>query len=175
MAMALAIAFAVKLFLVALFFGVRAARRWRRQALSDPLTGLPNRRALDAALARAAPGLALLFIDVDRFKAVNDARGHAAGDALLLALTATWPRGDFIARYGGDEFVALVPAARAGALAQGLLVSARSAGATLSIGRAEGDAATLLLRADRALALAKVRGGDRVVADSPAIGLLRVV
>ncbi len=97
------------------------------RALHDPLTGLPNRSLLldrlDQALARlrrhreerspAAPPrhVAVLFCDLDGFKAVNDSRGHAAGDALLIAvahrLRGALRPGDTVARLGGDEFVIL--------------------------------------------------------------------
>ncbi|MGI5236807.1 diguanylate cyclase domain-containing protein [Dactylosporangium sp. CA-139066] len=89
-----------------------------RRALRDPLTGLANRDALAAPLAaairRAQAGLgvsALLFCDLDDFKAVNDTLGHDAGDAVLVAvaqrLTALVRPGDTVARLGGDEFVVL--------------------------------------------------------------------
>ncbi len=85
-------------------------------ALHDPLTGLPNRAFLLARLAQVqarlpsdAHGLAVLFVDVDDFKSVNDSYGHESGDALLIAvgvrLRATLRPGDFLARLGGDEFV----------------------------------------------------------------------
>lgn len=86
------------------------------RASHDPLTALPNRAAFDEALAaRLAAGaarFALLFIDADNFKAVNDGFGHAAGDAVLVALSqrikALLHPGDFAARIGGDEFVMIV-------------------------------------------------------------------
>ena len=86
------------------------------QALSDPLTGLPNRRGfteqLEKALNHPEQHLALIFCDLDRFKEVNDRYGHAAGDALLLELSRrlqTVLRGaDTLARLGGDEFVVLM-------------------------------------------------------------------
>jgi diguanylate cyclase (GGDEF)-like protein len=88
----------------------------RHQALHDPLTGLPNRTLfvdrLDVALAQARrrdSWVAVLFLDVDNFKLVNDSLGHSAGDALLLELSArldgSLRAGDTMARFGGDEFV----------------------------------------------------------------------
>ena len=89
------------------------------RASHDPLTAMPNRAAFDEQLARridaaAARGgrFALLFIDADNFKAVNDNFGHAAGDAVLVALSAcikeTLRKDDFAARIGGDEFVVII-------------------------------------------------------------------
>jgi diguanylate cyclase (GGDEF)-like protein len=83
-----------------------------RQAHLDPLTGIPNRRAFMAALDEALSGDgALLFIDLDGFKSVNDTLGHAAGDRLLTVvaerLSATVRAGDMLARLAGDEFVVL--------------------------------------------------------------------
>jgi diguanylate cyclase (GGDEF)-like protein len=85
-------------------------------AYTDPLTGLPNRRRLEeqveTAIWDARSGtdtLALLFVDLDGFKAVNDGLGHAAGDELLQivarTLRARLRRGDLLARLGGDEFL----------------------------------------------------------------------
>ncbi len=101
--------------------------RLRSQAITDALTGLLNRRgflewgrtALAAARRRGRP-MALLYLDLDRFKEVNDALGHAAGDRLLLAVAkrlaeATRSR-DLLARLGGDEFAALIEADREGAI-----------------------------------------------------------
>ncbi|WP_102126972.1 putative bifunctional diguanylate cyclase/phosphodiesterase [Deinococcus planocerae] len=92
-----------------------------RQARTDPLTGLPNRlhfgEALDAALEgakRREEGLALLFVDLDHFKTVNDVLGHAAGDDFLRDLAGRWRavvrEGDVLARISGDEFAMLVRA-----------------------------------------------------------------
>lgn len=89
------------------------------QALTDPLTGLANRRAFDAALEAAladqrssANQFAIAHVDLDFFKAVNDTFGHAAGDAVLVhaatVLSSEVRRGDLVARVGGDEFVLLV-------------------------------------------------------------------
>ena len=95
---------------------VTMARRISRQASRDDLTGLPNRRAmLDAAESRLADSdtrQALLLLDLDRFKEVNDALGHQAGDALLAQvarrLEGRLRAGDLLARLGGDEFAVLL-------------------------------------------------------------------
>ncbi len=90
----------------------------RHRSTHDPLTGLVNRsqlfHLLDQALARGArreEHVAVLFVDLDGFKAVNDNHGHATGDELLCAvgerLTHTVRRGDVVARIGGDEFVVM--------------------------------------------------------------------
>jgi diguanylate cyclase (GGDEF)-like protein/putative nucleotidyltransferase with HDIG domain len=100
----------------------------RTHALTDPMTGLPNARSLqmqfDKEVARAARGgssLQLLMLDLDGFKAVNDSFGHKIGDEMLKSIGKVI-RGqlrdyDFLARYGGDEFVALVPETTAGDVA----------------------------------------------------------
>lgn len=95
------------------------ASELRDQATHDPLTGLANRLFLDDRLEhavdrarRAGSGLAVLLIDLDRFKEVNDARGHAAGDQLLREIARRIERAvraaDTVARVGGDEFVVLI-------------------------------------------------------------------
>lgn len=90
----------------------------RRQALVDPLTGLANRRHLEARLAsylsqmeRYGWSLGILFADVDRFKEINDTHGHAVGDRILTMVAATLRHAtrasDLVARLAGDEFMAL--------------------------------------------------------------------
>jgi diguanylate cyclase (GGDEF)-like protein len=95
-----------------------ARRRARREAATDPLTGLGNRRALARAWHRCRTPPRLLFIDLVGFKAVNDTHGHAAGDRLLVAvarrLGSACGRGVTLVRFGGDEFVAIDPAGSLG-------------------------------------------------------------
>ncbi|WP_291396418.1 EAL domain-containing protein [Devosia sp.] len=158
-------------------------------ALHDSLTGLPNRRYLDRVLAeRAAQAsetgmpLALLHIDLDRFKQINDTLGHAAGDATLVhashVLRANTRADDFVARIGGDEFV-IVSSADSGdaglaILAQRIIVKMRQpvdyhghqcrCGVSVGIARQTGkaaDPARLLVDADIALYRAKSRGRNR--------------
>ncbi len=157
----------------------------RRLAVTDPLTGLGNRRAftdrLDAEVARAGrgedPRLALALLDLDGFKAVNDRDGHAAGDAALVTLAEALAdevrSGELLARIGGDELALLLPGSgsvQAAAAAERLraAVLAAGAGVTLSAGVGAwkpGMSAEDLTRAvDRALYAAKRHGGDRVVA-----------
>jgi len=101
----------------------------RRSALSDPLTGIANRRSLleridyeIARHARARRSFALMMIDLDGFKALNDRFGHAAGDDLLRetadALTQTIRAQDTAARIGGDEFCVLAPETHGGGIVQ---------------------------------------------------------
>ncbi len=94
------------------------AARLRTLTLTDELTGLPNRRSLDATLDdrlhrdRVRPSVAVLALDLDGFKALNDTLGHAAGDRLLQQVAAAWSaelrQGDVLARSGGDEFIAVL-------------------------------------------------------------------
>ncbi len=159
------------------------------RALHDTLTGLPNRALLVDRLAQAlARGLrsegavGVYFLDLDRFKVVNDAKGHAAGDELLVAvarrLAETVRPSDTIARFGGDEFVAVAEgfqsaeeAAQYGErLRACLLPPFVAAGATIHIGASVGIATStgssspeeLLRSADSAMYRAKESGRNRV-------------
>lgn len=96
----------------------RASEVYRHAALHDHLTGLPNQRGLDQRWAQLIPGgldaprIAVLYIDLDNFKAINDTLGHRVGDEFLTAFAQRLPRcirrGDVVARVGGDEFAALL-------------------------------------------------------------------
>lgn len=166
----------------------------RRDALTDDLTGLPNRRLFDAALAGRLENLArygwrfgLLIVDIDNFKVVNDRHGHAVGDAVLVGVSETLRgavrAGDALARWGGEEFVVLVEssdeaglvdaAERLRALVAGSEV--RLAGLSqkvhVSVGgalaRAEDSGETLFARADAALYGAKKAGRNRIEIAGP--------
>lgn len=169
---------------------IQREQQIRDLALNDQLTGLPNRRSLmeslPAAIAEAerrAHQIGVIFIDLDRFKNVNDARGHLFGDALLVAITQRLPQVlrayDLLLRHGGDELVVILTGlasrAEAASVAQRLLelISAPVAieGAdiriTASIGVAlfpgDGqDADGLLGCADMAMYAAKAHGGNEV-------------
>ncbi|MEU8253534.1 EAL domain-containing protein [Micromonospora inaquosa] len=193
----------IPLVLVPLFAVYRMARLTTEQqhlAAADPLTGLPNRKALLAEVAeqvhlhaeRTARGepdgqLALLLIDLDRFKNVNDALGHAVGDRLLVEvsarLTDVQPRPQMIARLGGDEFAivmtGLTDVAQARELAdrvvQALAEPVPLDGLPLDVGGSIGialfpehgeDFATLMRHADVAMYDAKHRN-DTVAVYAP--------
>jgi diguanylate cyclase (GGDEF)-like protein/PAS domain S-box-containing protein len=162
--------------------------RLRHLADHDALTGLLNRRAFEEALeghvARArryGPAGALLLLDLDGFKDVNDTLGHHAGDELLTrcaaALTARLRETDVLARLGGDEFAVLLPMECADAaelVAHALVdvVRGLDAGVTASIGVAvvddpEAGAETLMIDADRAMYAAKGAGRDGVRMHGP--------
>ncbi len=165
--------------------------RARTAAATDPLTGAANRGAFDGEVGRlcdlaaaGGEGFALLMIDVDNFKNINDAHGHPVGDRVLMALVGFCRehvrRGDMVARWGGEEFAVLLPSAseRAGVGkarkmvkelakrkwsidAKGLVAFTVSVGATAW---QTGDTAqTLLGRADAALYKAKKTGRNKVV------------
>jgi diguanylate cyclase (GGDEF)-like protein len=169
---------------------IRLREEAERLSMTDPLTGLRNFRYLSTELAREieranrfARPLAVLMLDLDHFKSINDTYGHARGDDVLRELAARVSEQnrevDTLARYGGEEFVIVLPettADGAGMLAERICVAVRrqpftSEGepplrVTLSIGAASypvhgASAATLMRAADEALYVAKRAGRDR--------------
>ncbi|WP_369140477.1 diguanylate cyclase domain-containing protein [Modestobacter versicolor] len=164
----------------------RAAGQLRRQAYEDPLTHLPNRRYAEARLdgllsAGAVPALAV--VDIDRFKAINDAAGHPGGDAVLRAVGQLLVDGcrdtDEVCRWAGDEFVILLPDTTAEQAERAMERIRRSIAAhdwsalgvevpvRISVGIAQAargdDRRTLFAAADGVLYDAKRAGRDRVV------------
>lgn len=158
----------------------------RRLALYDSVTDLPNRTLLVDRLAQASERcerrrspLSVLFVDIDQFKLVNDALGHAAGDELLRGvagrLAAASRAGDTVARFGGDEFVVVAAGASADdagqiaadlqdALHEPFDLSGRSIHVSVSVGVATSPASPvdqLLQHADAAMYVAKSRGRRR--------------
>lgn len=161
-----------------------------RQSLEDPLTGLANRRHLDGLITAGLSGYAILLVDVDHFKRVNDEHSHLVGDRVLRHLAgllrAACRAEDTVARFGGEEFAVLlagpdlqlatttglrlrsqVAAYDWGAVAPGLAV-------TVSIGVAVGtesdDPAVVLANADERLYAAKRAGRDRVHGPAGPVG-----
>jgi len=168
-------------------------------ATSDPLTGIGNRRRMTMQITRELERsrrhhhpLTLLMVDIDHFKQVNDSHGHDAGDRAIVAVARTLALGvrsiDMASRFGGEEFVLLLPetdtalavsaAERLRAEVEALQVAddqSQTIRLTISIGVASADpdgvvdtVSTLLIRADRALYRAKNEGRNRVVSASGA-------
>jgi diguanylate cyclase (GGDEF)-like protein len=121
----------------------KTVARYQGEALTDPLTGLPNRRHLEdhvRRLIRAGETAILGVCDLDGFKAVNTVHGHLAGDAVLQRVAGVLARvmrkGDLVARYGGDEFVVVLPA--------GTMRDAREVAHRVTVAVAEEDWAALV-------------------------------
>jgi diguanylate cyclase (GGDEF)-like protein len=178
-----------------------AEREYADLAYRDTVTGLPNRRFFSEELerhvqhaAQGGPNFALLFIDLDNFKGVNDTLGHAAGDQLLRELASSLRAAvrteDIVCRLGGDEFAMLLSgaddgrpiarlvnqvaiAARHGVALQGAEVTVSASIGVAIYPQAGIDAGTLLRNADTAMYHAKLSGKNRSVVFSPE--LLQVV
>ncbi|MDY7104199.1 MAG: GGDEF domain-containing protein [Actinomycetota bacterium] len=171
----------------------RSQSRLRTQAYTDGLTGLANRRAFTETLEQCAASdrerIAVVLIDVDDFKCLNDTRGHHAGDELLVHVARTLRSAvregeDLVARLGGDEFAVVVRAAEPlGAasriatrvldrLGAGFAVDGVGTSVGVSIGIADGagaiDADEIVRRSDAAMYAAKRRGKGTVAVHDPA-------
>ncbi len=173
----------------------QARSELERLAMSDVLTGLPNRRALmtlleDAvatALSAQAP-LAVLLCDLDHFKKINDSHGHLAGDAVLTAfgnrLSAIIKTPEVAGRYGGEEFCIILPLSRRDIVERTAIIRSAIADSPYQVGgarrivttsgglaflRAGESALSLLARADAALYRAKEKGRNRIEHELPEI------
>ncbi|HEY2344961.1 MAG TPA: diguanylate cyclase [Xanthomonadaceae bacterium] len=167
------------------------------QADTDALTSVFNRRGLDRRIAKLVESahrlrrpLTVLFLDLDRFKLLNDRQGHAAGDAALVAVTrlmrADMRAHDLLGRYGGEEFLAALPGCdldaaltiaeriRADLRVLGIAVESVDDALTASLGVASlergDDAPSLIERADQAMYAAKRAGGNRVSTEASSNG-----
>ncbi|SOF00365.1 diguanylate cyclase (GGDEF) domain-containing protein [Burkholderia sp. OK233] len=179
---------------------IRVQEQLVRSAATDALTGLSNRRALDARLdaewtraARQGSPISVAFIDIDHFKRFNDLYGHTMGDEVLSTvadcLTEAARASDVVVRYGGEEFAVLLPDTdEAGAIAAGERMRKNVEGmthfaltkgrpvVTISVGcatrspAAGGGPRELLLAADEQLYAAKGAGRNRVMHELSATG-----
>ncbi len=170
-------------------FDLQHLARLEREALLDPLTGLANRRSLQRhlegrmeELRRYGLGFGVLFIDIDRFKQINDTHGHAVGDRVLQMIARTLSVNlrpfDEVGRWGGEEFVAVVANVDSHALslvaerlrmlteASGLDTETGRVRATVSIGAvlatAEESVELILERADQLMYQSKIAGRNQV-------------
>jgi diguanylate cyclase (GGDEF)-like protein len=169
-------------------------RRLAIDSQTDALTGLTNRRALLAGMnalgrlaQRAGTSVAVLMVDVDDFKQINDRHGHQRGDEVLArvarAIRQAMRRSDVVARFGGEEFLVFLPELRPKSLAE-MAEKVRAAivgiagevdGVTVSVGAAatrleddvEAALQRLIARADASLREAKARGKNAVVIAAP--------
>jgi len=168
---------------------LRAKEELRREAAHDSLTGLWNHKSifeiLDRELLRAerdGQPVGLIMADVDHFKAINDSRGHAAGDVVLRiiasSISAVVRPYDSVGRYGGEEFLIVAPGCglaetwelaervRSHVAACSIVIAGSRVQASMSLGIANGgsaaDSENLLRAADEALYLAKSAGRNRV-------------
>jgi len=182
-------------FIVLILAKDRTARFYKTAAATDPLTGVLNRRGfLQGATIvmernRGSMGpISVLAFDLDHFKSINDRWGHAVGDTVLqlfaTVVRKTMRADDVIGRFGGEEFVAILPGTladaaavaervRAAFAAAGLEFGGRQIAATVSVGVACGSPSaaveTLIARADEALYRAKMNGRNRVEAPDEAV------
>lgn len=166
----------------------QARSELERLAMSDALTGLPNRRALMIMLEEAVAialssqvSLAVLLCDIDHFKKINDGHGHLAGDAVLTAfgkrLNSVIEPPEAAGRYGGEEFCIVLPLPRKKVLERVAIIRSAIANSPYRVGgvnravtssgglaflRAGESALSLLARADAALYRAKEKGRDRI-------------
>ena len=177
----------------------RRTAELERLSLTDPLTGIANRRSFDRCLeaewdraVRTRNPLSLILVDIDFFKNMNDSAGHSAADDALRSLAACLSQvaqrsADLAARYGGDEFVLILPdtsaegalriANRVQELVEGLGVRnpgssidramTVSQGAATALPDSKGTSSSLLLEADRALYHAKQTGRARIAVADP--------
>ena len=175
------------------FFAAERIRELETLSLIDPLTGAGNRRYTEIQLTsrlaekqRYGLPVGLLFLDIDRFKSVNDRYGHAAGDEVLRVvgktLSSALRAGDFLGRWGGEEFVVLVGGLDAHHLAETghrlcspvphAPACRRSRALSHDLGRRDRGArsddtmASIVARADTRMYEAKKQGRDRVVSDA---------